>query len=113
MVKVSQINFLNVLRSELPADRKAIGDVALNLYKDRKIEQYRTIEKILIDLKRKNNVKAIQKVNELMKSVKPTRQEQIKEELKKYEKKYLYTIRGRVDVETKYVKDKCVARQSS
>ena len=51
MVKVSQLNFLNVLRSELPADRKAIGDIALNLYKERKIDQYRTIEKILIDLK--------------------------------------------------------------
>jgi hypothetical protein len=41
-----------------------------------------------------------------MKTIKPTRQEQVKVEMKKYLKKYLYTIRGKVNVETKYINDK-------
>ena len=106
MVKISNINTLNILRSDLSKESKAIGDIAINLYKERKIEQFRTVEKLLIDLKRKNNIKAISKINDLVKSIKPTRSETIKEETEKMYTKKRYFIKGKINVQTTYTEDK-------
>ena len=105
-VKISNINSLNFLRSQLSNERKPIADIAINLYKERKIDQFRTVENMLIDLQRKNNTKAISKINEIVKSIKPTRSEVVKMRMQSYEKKYLFTLRGKFDVETIYNKDK-------
>ena len=106
MVKISNINTLNILRSDLSKESKAIGDIAINLYKERKIEQFRTVEKLLIDLKRKNSIKEISKINDLVKSIKPTRSETIKEEIEKMYTKKRYFIKGKINVQTTYTEDK-------